>query len=606
MKNLLATLFLFFVPFAIYPQATINIPSDYTTIQAGINAASNGDTVLVADGLYYENINFLGKAITVASHYLVDGDTTHIENTIINGSQPINLDSGSVVYFISGEDSSTVLCGFTITGGTGTYTPASVPPYFPFKRGGGILCNSSGPLIKNNIIENNHCILNEADGTTGGGGILAGPPQANDFIIIENNKIMNNYCWSQGTSSAWDEAWAQGGGIYLVIDGRIQKNEIILNESKSTNGYSVGGGIRVSLEATVSIIENIVNNNTAISINSYGFAGGISNSGGNTLIKSNRIIHNSIAGGSTCYGAAIYFDLINDLNWAIVDNNFIADNYSTNGNCYGGAIGMWGSSPPIINNIIIRNSAHYGGALHTFNGSKPQIINNTIVDNNAPYGGAIYSEDVTTHPKIINTIMWSNGSGNEIDLYNGGNVTVRYSDIKGGYDGLGNINSDPSFFDALFNLADWSPCIGAGIDSIEISGAWYYAPPTCYFGGPRPNPSGTMPDIGACESPLAEPVSVEDELSLPVEFALEQNYPNPFNPKTVISYQLPVGENVTLKIYDVLGNEVATLVDEYKPAGIYEVEFSPASSIKHPASGIYFYQLRAGKFIESKKMILIK
>ena len=64
--------------------------------------------------------------------------------------------------------------------------------------------------------------------------------------------------------------------------------------------------------------------------------------------------------------------------------------------------------------------------------------------------------------------------------------------------------------------------------------------------------------------------------------------------------------NVTLKIYDVLGNEVATLVNEYKPAGSYEVEFNPGSSIKHPASGIYFYRLQAGSFVETKKMILLK
>ena len=92
----------------------------------------------------------------------------------------------------------------------------------------------------------------------------------------------------------------------------------------------------------------------------------------------------------------------------------------------------------------------------------------------------------------------------------------------------------------------------------------------------------------------------------PYEFSLSQNYPNPFNPSTKISWQSPVGSWQTLKIYDVLGNLVATLVDEYKPAGNYEVEFN-ASSIKHqPSSGIYFYQLKTGSFIETKKMILIK
>ena len=89
-------------------------------------------------------------------------------------------------------------------------------------------------------------------------------------------------------------------------------------------------------------------------------------------------------------------------------------------------------------------------------------------------------------------------------------------------------------------------------------------------------------------------------------YYLHQNYPNPFNPSTTISWQVPVGSWQTLKIYDVLGNEIATLVDEYRPAGKYEVEFNPASSIRYPASGVFFYQLKSGEFIQTKKMVLLK
>jgi hypothetical protein len=85
-------------------------------------------------------------------------------------------------------------------------------------------------------------------------------------------------------------------------------------------------------------------------------------------------------------------------------------------------------------------------------------------------------------------------------------------------------------------------------------------------------------------------------------FSLEQNYPNPFNPSTKISWQTPVGSWQTLKVYDVLANEVAILVDEYKPAGNYEVNFDARGL----TSGIYFYQLKAGAFVETKKMLLLK
>ncbi|MBK9097344.1 MAG: T9SS type A sorting domain-containing protein [bacterium] len=89
---------------------------------------------------------------------------------------------------------------------------------------------------------------------------------------------------------------------------------------------------------------------------------------------------------------------------------------------------------------------------------------------------------------------------------------------------------------------------------------------------------------------------------LPTVYSLEQNYPNPFNPSTKISWQSPVGSWQSLKIYDVLGNEVSTFVDEYKPAGSYEVEWDASD---YP-SGVYFYQLRAKNFIETKKMILLR
>lgn len=104
-------------------------------------------------------------------------------------------------------------------------------------------------------------------------------------------------------------------------------------------------------------------------------------------------------------------------------------------------------------------------------------------------------------------------------------------------------------------------------------------------------------------------VSMEDDNFFITEYKLEQNYPNPFNPSTVISYQLPVSGNVTLKVYDLLGNRVATLIDEYKTVGKYEIEFnshSGLSGIKELPSGVYFYQLKAGEFVQTKKMLLIK
>jgi hypothetical protein len=102
--------------------------------------------------------------------------------------------------------------------------------------------------------------------------------------------------------------------------------------------------------------------------------------------------------------------------------------------------------------------------------------------------------------------------------------------------------------------------------------------------------------------------TVSVDYNVPNEFVLEQNYPNPFNPTTKISWQSPVSSWQTLKIYDVLGNEIATLVDEYREAGKYEVEFNTVET-RHASSlpsGVYFYQIKSGEYNALKKFILIK
>ncbi len=97
-------------------------------------------------------------------------------------------------------------------------------------------------------------------------------------------------------------------------------------------------------------------------------------------------------------------------------------------------------------------------------------------------------------------------------------------------------------------------------------------------------------------------VGVPGIIGIPKTFAIQQNYPNPFNPVTVIKYQLPSSEKVSVKVFDILGKEVATLVNENKEPGYYEVSFD-ASNL---ASGLYFYRIEAGSFVETKKMMLIK
>ena len=108
--------------------------------------------------------------------------------------------------------------------------------------------------------------------------------------------------------------------------------------------------------------------------------------------------------------------------------------------------------------------------------------------------------------------------------------------------------------------------------------------------------------------------AVENGGVAPQEFALFQNYPNPFNPSTMISYQIPVTNHVSLKVYDAIGNEVATLVNSNQSAGNYTVSFNTNNGKNNLSSGVYFYRLeahqknggQAGSFVSIKKLILIK
>ncbi|MDH3267505.1 MAG: T9SS type A sorting domain-containing protein [Ignavibacteria bacterium] len=113
--------------------------------------------------------------------------------------------------------------------------------------------------------------------------------------------------------------------------------------------------------------------------------------------------------------------------------------------------------------------------------------------------------------------------------------------------------------------------------------------------------NGTFSGGGTfCNLPVE--VEIEDDSEIPEEFSLSQNYPNPFNPSTTISFAIPKQEFVSLKVFDVLGRRVEVLMNEIKAAGYYEINFN---SGKLP-SGTYIYEIRAGNFVQTKKMVLLK
>jgi len=282
-----------FLPFPQTQAKIIHVPADSSTIQGGINGAVDGDTVLVARGHYYERIDFLGKAILVSSNFILDNDTTTIDSTIIDADTSVLGVTGaaSVVIFVSGEHSNSVIKGFTLKNGIGTLSNGD-------RSGGGIYSFATSPTICNNTVTKNSA--------TDGGGIycthLSSPTISDN--IIEGNLATH---WGGGicchdmflptisnNTIAGNSAGAEGGGLYCELfyfDSAISNNVITGNSA----GF-YGGGISCCRLSSSIIIDNTITGNSS------GHAGG-----GIACLNSRPIIsYNTITGNFvTDYGGEL-------------------------------------------------------------------------------------------------------------------------------------------------------------------------------------------------------------------------------------------------------------------------------------------------------------
>jgi len=626
-KILLSTTFIFIIC-ALHAQI-IHVPGDYTTIQEGINAASDGDTVLVAEDTYYENIKFMGKAITVASNFIMEGDTNYINNTIIDGSQPDNPNISSVVTFMNGEDTTSVLTGFTITGGTGLEIAEK-------RLGGGIVCFQSGAKIIHNKI-----IANEVDHQTFavGGGIACTMYLQDQWIVIEHNVIADNY--NHTVSSH-----AFGGGIYIgentgsniELRARVSYNTIENNSCYSNQKRADGGGIKIEGSMGVNSIlffnNNLVKNNSLRGSSTRG--AGLCGISAGADIMNNVFTGNYIDETSVQFrGAAICFKYpyhkVNIINNQIANNIspidysdcrgavsimdgydtkiIVEKNIFTNNIAYRGA-GFYSRrcyNLIVSNNLFYGNSAYQGAALALYHSlgdpiNRPLIINNTFSENTAiNAGGAIRFDGELNAPIIYNCIFWENEAPTGKDVRNESSLdlVVSYSDIddiSGLWNGEGNINEDPIFVssgDFPFQINDYSPCIDAG------------TPDTTGLNLPEYDLAGEVRifndrvDMGAYEWNTF--VGVE-------EFGIQnfkskiRVYPNPFATTATIEYELEQHSTVQITVYNHLGERIELIFEKNQPKGKHQFTWHA----ENLPAGVYYCVLRTDNENKTTKMIKLK
>lgn len=552
-----------------YPHynATIDVPTYKPTIQAAIDAAWNGDNVRVMDGTYTgdgnRDLDTKGKRVTVQS-YSTNASACIIDCQGSSGSPHRGF------YIRKGEGSGTLIKNMKIINGWANY-------------GAGINIFGCSPTIQGCILSGNHATID-------GGGIMA--QQSGSTVVgctFTSNSaddagggMLNHTCAPTITGCTFQSNTSPyGAGIYNYEASPTLTNcTIRWNEASNSGGgmHSAGTGSNPVLHGCV------------FDENYGGNGGGIyQRQGADAYLNDCDFFVNYT--GTSGRGGGIYNTggIISAMRCRFGANEAGLDG--------GGIYSTVNSSATIDSCLFTRNaSGSGGGAIYVYNYDLSVISNCTFVANDAPNGGALWTW-LSCATEVQHCIFWGNRAttaGIDIGINNNCSLEIHCSDVEHGQGGVyvgggsalewseNNFSADPMFctqtVDGFF-LHELSPCAPANSGGCDLVGA-------------RP--------VGCGQT------DVED-LPVPAANRLHQSYPNPFNPATRIAFDVAAAGPVSLRIYDVSGRLVRTLVDHQLPAGRHDAIWDGTdNSGSKVASGAYFCRMTAGNFSETRKMVLLR
>ena len=513
--------------------------SPLSTIQTGINAATDSDTVSVSAGTYVENINFNGKNVVVMGE--------DKETTVIDG----NANGKSVVTFQSGEDSTAVLKNFTITNSGG---------FNEGDYGGGIYVKSSKATLESLIIENN-----DVTGASyqGGGGGLCVIWSGKAYI---NNSVIRNTIGGGEVSA-----------LYANHDGDIKATNCLIVNNKA-HAVKMGTFYAGGAYNDVELINCTVTNNLGPAIL------GASASWG-TVIITNSIIYNNLDGDGNNSSYSCNEDCLdyNKFTYSLVQGG-----HSGIGNidadplfCDTLSYKYYDTSPAVgagengvnmgaggIGCDVPQAFEWVSSALDTINITKTNLTDTYT---------AQWTESKDVYNDSINYLVYAKvGVYPAEEIYDTTvtSVSITYQEILWGV-----------FEGSPVNSATVSLNVKAtdGIDTVDVTG-----------------------DNRVIYVNRYEYLSTEGE-GVPIEFALHENYPNPFNPTTTLRFDLPEVSNLTLTIYNMLGQKVRTFNYQNTSAGYHSVKWNATNDLdEQVGAGVYLYQLQTKDFVKTRKMVLLK